>query len=145
MLLHPAYRPCLLRLVAAQRLDRPARLVAPQPFDQLFDAVCLHHLCRDHQVVGLQRQIDEIQAEWNQIARSVPAEQLEIFKRVAETYDGQAVVEIEQQEGNKGVYSCGGCFMGITAESVNMLLTKDEIIRCPNCTRILILSDENEN
>ena len=91
-----------------------------------------------------QKQIDEIQVEWDQIAKSVPAGQLEIFNRVAETYDGQAVVEVEHQEGNKGIYSCGGCFMGITAESVNMLLTRDEIIRCPNCTRILVLSDEQE-
>lgn len=95
--------------------------------------------------VKYQKQIDEIQAEWDQIAESIPAEQLETFKRVAETYDGQAVVEVEQQEGNKGAYSCGGCFMGVPAESVNMLMTKDDIIRCPNCTRILIFSNENEN
>lgn len=92
-----------------------------------------------------QAQIDEIQVEWDKIAKSVPAEQLKIFNRVAETYDGQAVVEVEQQEGNKGVYSCGGCFMGVPAESVNMLMTKDDIIRCPNCTRILVLSNEHES
>lgn len=89
-----------------------------------------------------QAQIIEIQAEWDQIAESVPAEQLEIFNRVAETYDGQAVVQIEQQEGNKGAYSCGGCFMGVPAESANLLMTRDDIIRCPNCTRILVVSDE---
>ena len=94
---------------------------------------------------GYQKQIDEIQAEWDQIAKSVPAEKLEIFNRVAETYDGQAVVNVEQQEGEKGAYSCGGCFMGVPAESVNLLMTKDDIIRCPNCTRILVLSDEHGN
>ena len=92
-----------------------------------------------------QAQIDDIQAEWDKIAKSVPAEQLKIFNRVAETYDGQAVVEVEQQEGEKGAYSCGGCFMGVPAESVNMLMTKDDIIRCPNCTRILVLSNEHES
>jgi predicted nucleic acid-binding Zn-ribbon protein len=86
-------------------------------------------------------EISEIQKEWDQLAKAIPAEQLEIFKRVAETYDGQAVTKIEQQEGRKGAYSCGGCFMGITAESVNLLMSRDEIIRCPNCTRILILGD----
>ncbi len=91
-----------------------------------------------------QKQINEIQVEWDKIAQSVPADKLEIFNRVAETYDGQAVVGVEQQEGNKGVYSCGGCFMGVPAESVNMLMTRDDIIRCPNCTRILVLSDEHE-
>ena len=96
-------------------------------------------LARKYQI-----QINEIQTEWDQIAKSIPAEKLEIFNRVAETYDGQAVVGVDQQEGNKGAYSCGGCFMGVPAESVNMLMTKDDIIRCPNCTRILVLSSEHE-
>jgi predicted nucleic acid-binding Zn-ribbon protein len=88
-----------------------------------------------------QAEIDQIQAEWDDVARTVPQEVLEVFKRVAETYDGQAVAEIEQQEDKKGTYSCGGCFMGITAESINLLMTKDDLIRCPNCTRILVLGD----
>jgi predicted nucleic acid-binding Zn-ribbon protein len=85
--------------------------------------------------------IDDIQAEWNQIAKDVPRNPLEIFKRVAESYDGQAVALVEQQEGRVGTYSCGGCFMGVPAESVNMLMTKDDIIRCPNCTRILVIDE----
>ena len=88
-----------------------------------------------------QANIDEIQAEWNQIAKSVPREPLEIFKRVAETYDGQAVTTVEEQEGREGTFSCGGCFMGVPTESVNVLMTKDEIIRCPNCTRILVVDE----
>jgi len=88
-----------------------------------------------------QAEIDKIQAEWNQVAQTIPEKSLEIFKRVTETYDGQAVAVIEQQNGKKGAYSCGGCFMGLTAECVNLLMTKDDIIRCPNCTRILVLVD----
>lgn len=84
-------------------------------------------------------EIEEIQREWDKVAETIPSEPLEVFKRVAETYDGQAVVEIEQQEGKPGTYSCGGCFMGVTAECVNLLMTRDEIIRCPNCTRIVVL------
>jgi predicted nucleic acid-binding Zn-ribbon protein len=89
----------------------------------------------------LEAEIAEIQNEWNQVAETIPPSRLETFNRVAETYDGQAVVEIEQSEGRSEAYSCGGCFMGIAAECVNLLMTKDEIIRCPNCTRILVLSD----
>ena len=72
--------------------------------------------------------------------RAIPPEPLKVFKRVAETYDGEAVAQIEEQEGRHAAYSCGGCFMGITAESVNLLMTRDELIRCPNCTRILVLT-----
>ncbi len=86
-------------------------------------------------------EIKKIQAEWNEVAKTIPAEPLKVFKRVAETYDGEAVAQVEEQEGRHGAYSCGGCFMGITAESVNLLMTHDDIIRCPNCTRILVLSN----
>jgi predicted nucleic acid-binding Zn-ribbon protein len=92
-----------------------------------------------------QTEIDKIQAEWDQVAQAIPDNSLDTFKRVAETYDGQAVAVIEQQEGKKGAYSCGGCFMGITAECVNLLMTKDDIIRCPNCTRILVLGGLHES
>jgi predicted nucleic acid-binding Zn-ribbon protein len=92
--------------------------------------------------IKYQAEIEEVQTEWNQLAQTISKEPLEIFKRVAETFDGQAVAVIEQQERKTGAYSCGGCFMGITAESVNLLMTKDDIIRCPNCTRILVLTNE---
>jgi predicted nucleic acid-binding Zn-ribbon protein len=88
--------------------------------------------------------IDQIQCEWNEAAGKVPVEYLGIFKRVAETYDGEAVAVIEQQGGTTGSYTCGGCFMGLTVECVNMLMTKDEIIRCPICTRILVLGPSQE-
>ncbi|MHC4737438.1 MAG: zinc ribbon domain-containing protein [Planctomycetota bacterium] len=90
-------------------------------------------------------EIKEIQEQWTQVAQTIPPESLEVFKRVAETYDGEALAVIEKQEGKTGAYSCGGCFMGITAESVNLLMTKDDIIRCPNCTRILILENSQKD
>jgi len=92
------------------------------------------------QAVKYEEEIKEIQAEWNQVAGTVPAGALEVFKRVAETYDGQAVASVEKQDSKVETYSCGGCFMGITAETVNLLMTRDDIIRCPNCTRILVLA-----
>ena len=89
-------------------------------------------------------EIATIQAEWDEVGKGLPAAALETFHRVADTYDGEAVVKVDQQEGKSGLYSCGGCFMGVTAESVNMLMTRDEIIRCPNCTRILVLAKSSD-
>ncbi|MEN6577961.1 MAG: C4-type zinc ribbon domain-containing protein [Phycisphaerales bacterium] len=86
-------------------------------------------------------EIAKIQAEWNEAAKAIPPEPLKVFKRVAETYDGEAVAQVEEQEGRNAAYSCGGCFMGITTESVNLLMTRDDLIRCPNCTRILVLTN----
>ncbi|HOM60746.1 MAG TPA: C4-type zinc ribbon domain-containing protein [Anaerohalosphaeraceae bacterium] len=87
-----------------------------------------------------QKEIDAIQAEWDEAARQIPKEVLDLFVRVAETYEGEAMAAIEQSDENSS-YSCGGCFMGLPAEMVNVLTTKDELLRCPNCTRILYLKD----
>ena len=91
--------------------------------------------------VKYEAEIAEIQLEWDQLSKTIPSEMLDVFNRVAETYDGEAMATVEKQPGKTESYGCGGCFMGITAESVNLLMTKDEIIRCPNCTRILVLGD----
>lgn len=88
-----------------------------------------------------QKDIDAIQAEWEEAARQIPAEVLNLFVRVAETYDGEAMAAIEKSDEHSSSYSCGGCFMGLPAEMVNILSTKDEIIRCTNCTRILYLKE----
>jgi len=89
-------------------------------------------------------EIGTIQAEWDEAAKAIPRKALDVFKRVADTYDGEAVAMIEQQEGRSAAYSCGGCYMGVPAESVNLLMSKDDIIRCSNCTRILVLNPSQE-
>ena len=91
-----------------------------------------------------QKEIEQIQKKWDEAAIGIPPEPLEIFKKVADTYDGEAIATIEEQEGNSQGYICGSCFMGVPAENVNMLMTKDDIIRCPNCTRILVLPEQGE-
>ena len=91
--------------------------------------------------VKLEEEVTAMQTEWDDAARGIPAEFLETFNRVADTYDGEAVVEVDTQQSSKtSSYSCGGCFMSVTAECVNQLMTRDEIVRCSNCTRILVLS-----
>ncbi|HML75153.1 MAG TPA: C4-type zinc ribbon domain-containing protein [Anaerohalosphaeraceae bacterium] len=92
----------------------------------------------------LEKEVSVIQKEWDLMAQKVPVEVLQIFKRVAETYDGEATATVEQTDENAANYSCGGCFMGVPAEIVNVLSNRDEIMRCSNCTRILVLEDSGE-
>ncbi|MBW8002306.1 MAG: hypothetical protein FVQ80_09845 [Planctomycetes bacterium] len=92
----------------------------------------------------LQAEIEEIQVEWDAASNAIPAESLEIFRRVAETYDGEALAIVNIPDEKGSAYSCGGCFMGVTAENVNLLMTKDDVLRCQNCTRILVLKESQE-
>jgi len=95
--------------------------------------------------IKYEAEIEEIQSEWDQVSQTIPPEPLEVFRRVAETYDGEALAVAEKQEGKTESYICGGCFMGVTTESVNLLMTKDDIIRCPSCTRVLVLGSSRED
>jgi predicted nucleic acid-binding Zn-ribbon protein len=95
----------------------------------------------EEQAKKFEDEIADIERHWQQAAREVPAEALEVFKRVADTYDGEAIAEIEVQDNRSGIYTCGGCFMSLTTETANTLMSRDEIIRCPNCTRILFMKD----
>ncbi len=106
----------------------------------------LDQLRKDAEVktVGYEAEIAEIQVEWDAAAKDVPADTLRIFNRVAETYDGEALAVAGKQNEKVVLFSCGGCFMGIPAEVINRLMTWDEIIRCSNCTRILILRESEE-
>lgn len=99
----------------------------------------------ESKAVELEKDVAEVQTEWDAAAKDIPAESLRIFSRVAETYDGEAMAVVEQVDENAASYTCGGCFMGVPAEIVNVLSGKDEIVRCSNCTRILFINtDDNE-
>ncbi len=89
----------------------------------------------------LEKEVEDIQAEWDQAADGVPQDTLAVFKRVAETYDGEAIAYIDLQDEKAQVYTCDGCFMSLPTEIVNQLITKDEVMRCTSCTRILALKD----
>lgn len=89
-------------------------------------------------------EIEQIQKLWDSAAEIIPQETLAIFKRVAETYDGEAIAKVELQDSRSGVYTCGGCFMGLTNETANMLMTRDDVIRCPNCARILVMGPSED-
>jgi len=128
----------VLELMKDIEADEAQAREIQQQIDEQKKQLDVKRVDAEQAAVKLQADIDEIQAEWDQAAKGIPHEPLEIFKRVAETYDGEAVVEIEQQDGARGAFSCGGCFMGITNEVVNLLMTRDEILRCPNCTRIVV-------
>lgn len=95
----------------------------------------------EREAVELEKDIAEIQVEWDAATRDIPAAALQFFERVADTYDGEAMADVEQVDESSQSYSCGGCFMGIPAEVVNVLTVKDEIVRCSNCTRILYLKE----
>ena len=85
----------------------------------------------------------ELQAQRDQAASAVPAHVLEVFNRIAQARDGDAMAAIDVI-GDKPPYAyvCGGCNMSIRAEHANALQTRDELRFCDHCQRILYLEPE---
>jgi uncharacterized protein len=89
--------------------------------------------------------IKEVEQLWEQAASKLPPDILSLFNKLSETYEGEAVVDVDQAGSKIQSYSCGGCFMNVTAETINQLMSKDNVSQCKNCGRILVIKAPQQN
>jgi predicted nucleic acid-binding Zn-ribbon protein len=80
--------------------------------------------------LGVQGQ--KLLTERERLAAVVDRDDVELYGRLSKSRDGMAVVEARDE-------ACGGCFMQLTPQTVNVLLSDGELVRCPSCSRILYL------
>ncbi len=59
------------------------------------------------------------------------------FERLSERYDGEALAKIERTHPRRDEFICSGCYMSLSAEVANAVLTRDDTVTCKNCGRIL--------
>jgi len=97
------------------------------------------------EVAKLQKMLAELQAEREQAAKEIKPAVLNAFDRIGGAHEGEAMAPIEVVDEKRGEYSCGGCFMSLTAEDYSALLSKDEIRHCDSCGRILYIAAEGAN
>lgn len=65
---------------------------------------------------------------------------LDMFDRLSERYDGEAMAQCVQVHPRRQEYICEGCNMELTVERANALLTRDDVVTCGSCGRILFLT-----
>ncbi len=88
-------------------------------------------------VAELNHRIEELLAARVEAVAKVPAEALKHYERIAQRHPGEVMAPVEFEEGDLENIACGGCFMGLNREDVNLLRGRDEIRRCRSCGRIL--------
>ncbi len=93
----------------------------------------------------IEKKIEEIELEWKAASKGIPAEILLLFQRLSDTYDGEAIAGVDRNNPRRKVYTCSGCYMTLTNEAVNKLLTTDEVFQCPSCSRIVVLDESFEH
>ena len=92
-------------------------------------------------VAELQAHIRELQRNRVHATNAVPPESRKQYDRICQRYPGDAMAPVEFNENDMDTITCGGCFMGLNIEDVNLLRGRDEIRRCQSCGRILYLPE----
>lgn len=86
-----------------------------------------------------QAERERLTGQRDEASAAVPPALLTSFGRAAERHDGEAMGVVTKPHPKRDEYVCGGCNMSVPLEQVNSLRTRDEILLCNICGRILCL------
>ncbi len=110
------------------------------------DEVAKQHETTKHQLGGklaeLQAEIDRLTPEREQASSELPAKERDTFERMAEKYDGEAMAAIARPHPRREEYICTSCNMDLVVDLYNRLHTRDEMVFCPSCRRLLYIPDD---
>ncbi|MEK6798970.1 MAG: C4-type zinc ribbon domain-containing protein [Planctomycetota bacterium] len=83
----------------------------------------------------------QLESRRREIARTIPAETIELFTRAAHRHDGEAMAAVTKVRPKHPDYTCGGCNMKVTIEVVSALSSRRDIRVCESCGRVLYIED----
>lgn len=86
--------------------------------------------------------LDQLLKRREEAAVGADQESIRMFTRLSERYDGEALAELVKPNPRLDEFVCGGCNMSIQVDRANSLRTRDEIVCCRNCGRILFVKAE---
>jgi len=90
----------------------------------------------------LQAEIDQIKPQVEQAAAAVPAKARELYDRLAERFEGEAMAAISKPNRRREEYLCTACNMDLVTDVYNKLHSRDELVFCPSCRRILYIPED---
>jgi len=94
------------------------------------------------EIARLKAMLVELQAKREQAAGKVEPGALRAFERLAQGHDGEAMAPVQAVNAKRNEFTCGGCYMSLSVEHYNALLSKDEIRHCDSCGCILYLEPD---
>lgn len=87
----------------------------------------------DDEIKIHQERINVLDSQRNKIVPDVDSNLMSVYERVLNHKEGLAIAPVVNND------SCGGCYMNINAQMVNLLKMHSEIVQCERCSRILYL------
>jgi predicted nucleic acid-binding Zn-ribbon protein len=89
----------------------------------------------------LKKDVDQKQVLRDKATEGVPARALDTFDRMADRWEGEAMAAIGKPDRRVEEYVCMACNMSLVADVYNRLHSRDELVFCPNCQRLLYIPD----
>jgi len=90
----------------------------------------------------LQGEIDALQPARDEAAAAVAKRALDAFNRLADHLEGEAMAAISRPDRRREEYSCTVCMMDLVTDTYNKLHSRDDLVFCPSCKRILYIPED---
>jgi predicted nucleic acid-binding Zn-ribbon protein len=87
-------------------------------------------------------EIESLRPAREAAAAAVPHKAREAFDRLADRFDGEAMSAISKPDRRREEYACSACNMDLVRDVYNRLHTRDELVFCTSCRRILYIPEE---
>ncbi len=92
---------------------------------------------REEEKKTLTTRIDELKKERMKFKNFEDKKLLALYQRLQKENDGVAIASVDD-------YVCDGCFVEVSAATIERLKYNDEIVKCQRCGRILYLPGNDE-
>ncbi len=93
------------------------------------------------QVGHVKELISRLEAGRGHALGNVPPDARRQYERIHQKYPGNVMAAAEFDHDDLENVTCGGCYMSLNVEDVNVLRGRDEIRKCNSCGRILYLNE----
>ncbi|HEY2585719.1 MAG TPA: C4-type zinc ribbon domain-containing protein [Tepidisphaeraceae bacterium] len=93
-------------------------------------------------VAKLQAEVDALRPARDEAANAVPPRARDAFERLGERYDGEAMSALAKPDRRREEYICTACNMSLVINVYNKLHSRDELVFCPSCGRVLYIPED---
>jgi uncharacterized protein len=93
-------------------------------------------------LAALQAEIDSLKPARDAAAAAVPPKAIDAFSRLAERFEGEALSALSKPDRRREEYVCSVCNLDLVTDIYNKLHSRDEVVFCPSCFRILYIPDD---
>jgi predicted nucleic acid-binding Zn-ribbon protein len=90
----------------------------------------------------LEAELAAIRPDRDAALAAVPLRAREPYERLADHHEGEAMSPLMQPDRRREEYACGACNMGLVTDIYNKLHSRDDLVMCPSCKRILYIPDD---